>query len=402
MMRGLDRHGLGSVFPRLARGLALLGMIVAVGLSNTAWAESINAGGRPANPSVPFDRAEVARFDYPWAIAFLPDGRLLVTEKPGRIFLVTPKGAKTEITGIPAVHYSGQDGLLDVEPAPDFSTSRRIYFTFVEPGTGGGRLALARARLREAAEAGQPAGSGAAHVEAVAVLWRAEPSGGGGQPGGIIAFSPDGHHLFLSSGDRMRPMTAQDLGDSRGKIIRLDLDGTAPPDNPFSGRAGARPEIWTVGHRNPYGLAFAADGTLFEHEMGPRGGDEFNRIEKGRNYGWPLVSNGINYDGTPIPPHASRPEFVAPPLYWTPVIAPAGMSFYEGNLFAGWRGSVLIGGLQSRGLVRVAFRPDGQPYEADRFDLGHRIRDVAVAADGAIWIIEDEEDGRLLRLTPKG
>jgi glucose/arabinose dehydrogenase len=226
------------------------------------------------------------------------------------------------------------------------------------------------------------------------------PKGGGGQSGGIIAFDPDGTHLFLTSGDRMRPATAQDPDQALGKILRLNLDGTTPTDNPHSVEGGVRAQTWTTGHRNPYGLAFDAEGRLWEHEMGPRGGDELNLIEPGRNYGWPLVSNGDNYSGTKIPRHSTRPEFAAPAVYWTPVIAPAGLAFYEGAMFPQWKGSALIGGLVARALVRVTFGANGQADEADRWDMGARIRDVAVAPDGAVWVIEDSNPGRLLRLTP--
>jgi glucose/arabinose dehydrogenase len=203
----------------------------------------------------------------------------------------------------------------------------------------------------------------------------------------------------LAVGDRQLGKPAQDPQDSRGKLLRLNLDGSTPSDNPNAAAGGVPAQTWTLGHRNPYGLAFAADGKLWEHEMGPRGGDEFNLIEAGKNYGWPVVSNGDNYDGSKIPRHATRPDFAAPLLYWNPIIAPAGLVFYDGAMFPQWRGSALIGGLGSGVLVRVAFT-NGQPDEAERWDMGARIRDVAVAPDGTVWIIEDDDPGRLLRLTP--
>jgi glucose/arabinose dehydrogenase len=196
----------------------------------------------------------------------------------------------------------------------------------------------------------------------------------------------------------MEPETAQDPGAARGKILRLNRDGSAPADNPMAGQAGIRALTWTTGHRNPYGLAFAPDGRLWEHEMGPRGGDELNLILPGKNYGWPVVSNGDQYSGIPIPRHGTHPEFEAPFVYWTPVIAPAGLAFYQGSQFPTWRGSALIGGLVARGLVRIAFESDGA-RQADRWSLGARIRDVAVAPDGAIWIIQDGTNAALLRLT---
>lgn len=356
-----------------------------------AYAASINAGDRSTTSARPFTSSPVAEFDTPWAIAFLPDGRMLVTERPGRMFIVTQSGEKTEVRDVPKVLASGQNGLLDIAPAPDFTSSSRIYFTYVEPGDGG-RLVLSRAMLSVSAD-------GATLTDRTAI-WRQAPAGGGGQPGGIITFDRQGSHLFLTVGDRMRPDSAQDPAQARGKVLRLNLDGSTPADNPHASESGLRGQTWTTGHRNPYGLAFAPDGRLWLHEMGPRGGDEFNLIEPDHNYGWPLVSNGDNYNGTPIPRHATRPEFTAPAVYWTPVIAPAGLAFYEGAMFPQWRGSALIGGLSVRALVRVTFDANGQPDEAERWNMGARIRDVAVAPDGAVWVIEDSNPGRLLRLTP--
>ncbi len=360
---------------------------------NAATAQSINAGARAASETRSFVARAVAEFNTPWAIAFLPDGRMLVTEKPGRIFLVTQAGRKTKLDNVPEVAASGQNGLLDIAAAPDFATSSAIYYTYVEPATGGSRLALARAKLTGS--------DGGAALTDPAVIWRQTPGGGGGQPGGIIAFDPQGTHLFLTVGDRMQPSSAQDRAQARGKILRLNVDGTTPPDNLHPASGGVQAQTWTSGHRNPYGLAFAPDGRLWEHEMGPRGGDELNLIEPGRNYGWPLVSNGDNYDGTSIPRHDTRPEFAAPAVYWTPVISPAGLAFYRGAMFPQWQGSALIGSLSARSLVRVAFDSNGRPDEVERWNMGARIRDVAVAPDGAVWVIEDSSSGHLLRLTPR-
>jgi glucose/arabinose dehydrogenase len=354
---------------------------------------SENAGTLPAHEDTPFAIQRVATFDRPWAIAFLPDGRLVLTEKAGRLFLVTRTGARTAIDGVPAAYDRGQNGLLDVAPSPDFARDHLLYFTRVAPEDGGGALVLARARLEES--------GGHARLRNPETLWRQQPASRGGQPGGIIAFAPDGKHLFLSVGDRMEPETAQDPDAARGKILRLNPDGSAPSDNPMAGQPGIRALTWSTGHRNPYGLAFAPDGALWEHEMGPRGGDELNRIRPGGNYGWPQVSNGDQYSGRPIPRHATRPEFDAPSLYWTPVIAPAGLAFYQGMPFPAWRGSALIGGLRAEGLVRVVFDANGHARQADRWPLGRRIRDVAVAPDGAVWVIEDGADAGLLRLTEK-
>ncbi|MDH7788711.1 glucose/arabinose dehydrogenase [Ochrobactrum sp. 19YEA23] len=360
---------------------------------HSAWSASINAGDRKAEAELPFTVTSVAEFSTPWAIAFLPDGRLVVTEKPGKMFIATEAGKKTEISGVPEVAFGGQNGLLDVEPAPDFAKSKALYFTYNEPADGGSSVVLAEAKLAES--------DGKAVLEDVTTLWKQDLVAKGGQPGGKIAFAPDGKHLFLSVGERMQPATAQDDKAPMGKILRMNLDGSVPQDNPHADEGGIRGLTWTTGHRNPYGLAFAPDGKLWENEMGPRGGDEFNLIKPGLNYGWPLVSNGDNYSGRPIPRHSTRPEFEAPLLYWTPVISPGGLVFYKGDMFKSWDGSALIAGLSSMALVRVTFDNKGQPDEAQRFDMGNRIRDVTVGPDGAIWLIEDDDPGRLLKLTPK-
>lgn len=358
-----------------------------------ASAESINAGDRQAETSVPFMVTPVAEFDTPWAIAFLPDGRLFLTEKGGRIFIVTQSGEKTAVSGVPEVAFGGQNGLLDIAPAPDFKKSRAVYFSYNEPAKNGSSVVLARGVLEE--------GDGKAALKDRTTIWKQDVAARGGQPGGIIAFAPDGGHLFFSVGDRMQLATAQDDAAPMGKILRMNPDGSVPKDNPHASEGGIRALTWSTGHRNPYGLAFGPDGKLWEHEMGPRGGDEFNLIKPGLNYGWPVVSNGDNYSGRPIPRHKTRPEFEPPLVYWTPVIAPAGLAFYEGDMFPDWRGSALIGGLASTALVRVEIDKDGKADEAGRFEMENRIRDVTVGPDGAIWLIEDDNPGRLLKLTPK-
>ena len=364
--------------------------------------QSINAGGRAAVAENSFKVQEIAAFNTPWAIAFMPDQRLLVTEKAGHMFVVNRTGLKTEISNVPAVSFEGQNGMLDVAVSPDFATDRLVYFTFSEPERSGkdvvSSLTLARAKLGEK--------GGKASLDDLTVMWRQMPKSKWGQPGGIIAFSPDGKYLYLSSGDRMNPKTAQDPKLALGKVLRFNRDGSVPQDNPRADLAGqdadnARALTWTTGHRNPYGLAFAPDGKLWLHEMGPKGGDELNLIKSGLNYGWPVVSNGAQYSGEPIPHHDTRPEFEPPVVYWTPVIAPAGLAFYEGGLFKDWKGSALIGGLASMALIRVAFKENGDADEAERYDMENRIRDVAVAKDGSVYVIEDDIPGRLLRLTPK-
>lgn len=343
----------------------------------------------PAVTVTAVTRTVVASFDNPWASAFLPDGRLLVTEKPGKLWLVTQAGAKTPVSGVPAVTYSGQLGLQDVILAPDFETSNRVYLSYAEPAIGGQRLAIARATLSL---------SGAPALTSLSVIWRATPTTTGGQLGARIAFSPDGF-LFVTSGERQQGTPAQDLTGTLGKILRLNPDGTTSAGNPFAATAGARPEIWTLGHRNPYGLVFASDGRLFESEMGPAGGDEFNLITAGRNYGWPNVSEGDNYDGTPIPRHATDSAYAAPLKSWTPVIAPGGMIQYRGTRFTGWTGDFILAGLVAQALVRV--RVSGTTaVEAARVALGARIRELEEGPDGAIWVLEDGTGGRLIRLDP--
>ena len=341
-----------------------------------------NAGGIAPEPlsAAPFRLEQVAQFDTPWAVAPLPDGRLLVSTKPGELWLVS-SGAAEQVAGVPDVQYSGQNGFLDIAPAPDFAQSAQVYFTYVSPGNA---LVLARARLGEG------------RLEGTETIWSQTP-GGRGQPGGIIAFGADGM-LYLTVGDRMQPDTAQDPDNPRGKVLRMTLDGAPAPGNPWADQGGVRALSYTTGHRNPYGLVFGAGGALWLHEMGPRGGDELNRLEPGKNYGWPEVSNGRQYSGLPIPDHDTRLEFAAPTLWWDPVIAPSGMIAVSGEAWPDWRGSLLIGGLRGEGLVRVS--PDGT-QQLDRWDLGMRVRDVAEDEAGALWIIEDSEEGGLYRLMPK-
>ena len=334
----------------------------------------------------------VATFTLPWAMVFLPDGRALVTEKGGTLRIVTQAGAKSPaLGGVPAVSAGGQGGLLDVALHPDFATNRLVYLSYAEAGSGGAGLAVARGALVE--------DNAGPRLTGTAVIWRQAPKvGGTGHFGGRMAFGPSGH-LFVTAGERQQGSPAQDLTKTLGKIVRLDADGSVPGDNPFVGTAGALPEIWSYGHRNPYGLFFDAAGRLWENEMGPAGGDEFNLITRGGNYGWPNASNGQDYDGSNIPDHAPGDGYVAPLAWWTPVIAPGGMILYSGSLFGAWQGDAIIAGLVSQGLVRVRFTPTSAA-EVQRIPLGQRIREVEQGPDGAIWVLEDSTSGRLLRLTP--
>lgn len=342
---------------------------------------------------LPFDANEVADFEEPWALAFLPDGRMLVTEKAGSLFVVSTSGDKTEIGNVPTVDYGGQGGLGDVVLHPDFAENDMLYLSYAEAGDGDTRgAAVARARL-------DPDEHTLVDPE---VIWRQVPKvAGRGHYGHRILFGEDGH-LFITSGERQKFDPSQDMSSTLGKIIRLHDDGSVPDDNPFADKDGATAEIWTLGHRNPLGIVQDSDGRLWSHEMGPKGGDELNLIEPGNNYGYPIVSNGDHYNGDEIPDHDTRPEFTEPVITWTPVISPAGFIIYDDELFSDWRGDGLIGGLSSKSLVRIEFDGD-TAHEAERFDMGQRIREVAQGPDGAIWLLEDERDesgGRLLKLTP--
>lgn len=379
------------------------------------------AGAQAGSGERPFQIVEVGQFDSPFALAFLPDGRLLVTEKAGTMKLRAADGHVTDVAGVPAVAARGQGGLLDVAPAPDFATSGLVYWSYAEPRATGSSLALARGRL--------VARGGGAQLAGVEVLWRAGSDGAGGQFGAAIAFAPDGRSLFLSSGERQRFTPAQDADQALGKVLHLLLDGAPWPGNPGAGRVGAktimvteppadsaaaktapgrtvparRPnttpaETWTSGHRNPYGLAFDKDGRLWEAEMGPRGGDEINLLLPGRNYGWPAVSNGDNYDGVPIRDHAPGDRYEAPKVWWNPSVSPGGIAIYHGAMFPKWRGSLLVAALGGEALIRVAISGD-QASKADQWDMGLRIRDVAEAADGSVWLLGDGSNAPLLRLT---
>lgn len=344
-------------------------------------------------PDPPFVSAEFARFDQPWAMTFLPDGRLLVTEKPGRLRLFNPATRQTgEILGVPTVAYGGQGGFGDVVLHPQFANNRLVYYSYAEAGTGSNRgAAVARAQLQLDAS-----GNGG-RLENAQVIWRQNKVTGDAHYSHRLAFDGQGK-LWISSGERQKGSPAQDLQSNLGKILRLNDDGSTPPDNPFAAQGGVAAQVWSLGHRNVLGLAFDAGGRLWSHEMGPAGGDELNLVERGSNYGWPVVSNGDNYDGSPIPDHPTRPEFNAPETWWTPVIAPAGFVIYSGNLFPYFQGKGFIGGLASQALVQVEL--GAAPREQRRYGMGRRIREVEQGPDGALWLLEDGADARLLKLTP--
>ncbi len=358
-----------------------------------------------AQGSLPFEARPIAQFDEPWALDFLPDGRMLVTEKKGNMYVVSQDGTRSRaIGGMPDVAYGGQGGLGDVAVHPDFAENGLIYISYAESGAGNTRgAAVARAVLNDPDN--RPS------LSNLDVVWRQYPKlVGRGHYGHRILFDDDGY-MYISSGDRQKFTPAQDMQSNVGKIVRLNDDGSVPADNPFVDYysddpfvddEGVYPEIWSMGHRNPLGIAFDADGQLWDIEMGPAGGDELNRVERGANYGYPIVSNGEHYDGRPIPDHDTRPEFNAPAAWWTPVISPGDLMIYKGDMFRDWRGDALIAGLSSQAIVRVSL--DGSSArEVERYGMGVRIRSVVEGPDGALWVIEDERGGRggrLLKLTP--
>lgn len=350
-----------------------------------------------ADPGTPFSVVEVMNFDSPWAMTFLPDGRLLVTEMAGNLRLHDlATGDTGNIEGVPEVVHAGQGGLGDVLLHPQFENNQQIYISYVEAGEAGSGAAVALARL-ELDE------KGGGELDDVKVIWRQTPKmSGNGHFGHRLAFDDEGM-LWISSSERQEFDPAQDMTGNLGKMVRLNADGSVPDDNPFTDQGEVAAQVWSLGHRNILGMAFDANGRLWAHEMGPKGGDELNLIEKGANYGYPIVSNGEHYDGSPIPDHATRPEFNAPVITWTPVISPAGFIIYDGELFPEWQGSGFIGGLSSQALVRVEF--DGESaQEAERFDMQQRVREVEQGPDGAIWLLEDGRrggNGTLLKLTPQ-
>jgi glucose/arabinose dehydrogenase len=397
---------------------ALLLMLSACGSSNRSAAQPATSSGQS------FAISEVATFDSPWALAFLPGTNdAIVTEKPGHIWLVDAKtGQKQPVSGAPQVVYAGQGGLLDVVVAPGFASNGQVYLTYSEPSANGGSgLALARAKLVR--------DGSSVRLDRLRVLWRDPAGGEGGQFGAIVAFAPDGKSLFLSTGDRQRFTPAQDPSQPLGKILHLTLDGKPAADNPWAGRTGAASvtitdpprdtataksapgrriswpgpnrtpaETWALGFRNPYGLAFGPDGSLWATDMGPRGGDELNLVVRGKNYGWPLVSEGQNYDGVAIP-HSDGVGLEPPKLFWVPSISPSSLLIYSGKLFPQWKGNGFIGALSGKALVRVTFNGD-RAIKADQWDMGARIRFVGEGPDGAIYLLEDGSGARMLRLTP--
>jgi glucose/arabinose dehydrogenase len=394
-------------------------------LAAGAWAQT-NVGDHKPEATLPFKMTTTATFGLPWRIAFLPDGHMLITEKIGPVWLVSPQGEKlAPLSGTPAVYWQGQNGMLGVFVSPKYATDQSIYLTYIEPGEYGGSQVLARGKL----VLGR-----VPRLTDFNVLWRQMPRGKGGQAGGQVVFAPDGETLYMTVGDRQRMVPAQDPSQPVGKILRLTLDGKPAPGNPNYGKTGAKTidlidpprdtevaktaavvstytfpgenltpsETWAMGFRAPYGLALSPKGELWEVEHGPRGGDELNLIEKGKNYGWPVVSFGKNYNEVAIPSHDSKIEFTKPVLYWVPVVAPGNLMFYTGKkTFPQWDGSGFISGMATMSLNRIIFDGKGGAKAAERWEVGKRIRDVEQAPDGSLWMIEDANPGALIHVTPK-
>jgi glucose/arabinose dehydrogenase len=350
--------------------------------SSAAPSGSTGPDGRP------FVIEEIGELDEPWAMTFLPDGQSLITGRGGDLTLRSTDGRTTDVSGVPEVVHEGQGGLGDVIVAPDFASTRHVYLSWAEAGDGGSGAAVARATL--AADGGE------ARLDDLTVIWQQQPKvSGNGHYGHRLAFSPDGEHLFVSSGERQKMEPAQDLQSHLGKIIRLDPDGSAAADNPFADRGEVAADVWSYGHRNPLGLAFDPDGNLWNSEMGPQGGDELNLVREGANYGWPEASNGSHYGGADIPDHAAGDGFEAPKASWNPSISPGSLMIYTGSMFPQWQGDAFLGALSGEALLRVDL--DGtNAAEGDTWELNHRVREVEQAPDGSIWLLTDE--GQVLRL----
>lgn len=379
----------GAPRPQATGGVlaaALLAMLLALQRSAVAEPVQTRAGA-----------AELERvaggLDHPWGLAFLPDGAILVTERAGRMRLLADGVLSEPLGGVPAVFATGQGGLLDVAVDPDFATTGRIFFTFSERGDGGAGTAVGRARLVR--------DGSAARLDAVEVIYRQTPKlPGGAHFGSRIAFAPDGN-LLVTLGERNRRDFAQDLSTTLGKVVRITRDGRAPADNPFVGQPPARPEIWSYGHRNPQGAAVDASGRLWTVEHGARGGDEVNRPQPGRNYGWPVIAYGTEYSGGPIGTGTAAAGMEQPLHYWVPSISPAGLAFYDGDAFPDWKGDAFTGGLSGALLVRLDI-DDGTVAGEERLLEGRigRIRDVAVGPDGALYLLTDNGDDAIWRLRP--
>ncbi len=382
------------------RGVTILVWLTMVLLVTECHAQGGSTARAPSSPQPrPIQGVVTAEtvaegLEHPWALAFLPDGRILVTERPGRLRIVAPSGRVSEpLGGVPAVQAAGQGGLLDVAIDPGFTENRLVYLSYAEPGEGGAGTAVARGRLGE----GQ--------LENVQVIYRQVPKvQGNGHFGSRLVFAEDGT-LFITQGDRQGYREqAQDLDSGLGKLVRINPGGSIPKDNPFVGKQGARPEIYSYGHRSMQAAALHPEtGRIWTVEHGARGGDELNHPEAGKNYGWPVITYGRDYSGAKIGVGTAQDGMEQPVYYWDPVIAPSGAVWYTGDRYPGWKGSFLVGSMQPGALVRLTVENDRVTKEERHLaELGDRIRDVQQGPDGLLYVVTDEDDGRVLRVVPKG
>ena len=367
-------------------------VILLINFCSNVWANNVVTGSAGNK----LEGKVVSQFNSPWAMSFINNDNLLVTTKAGKLWLVSTSGEPSLVSGVPKVFIGGQGGLGDVVIHPNFIKNRLVYISYINSDNAGETRYASVIR-------GTLENSDKPQLNNIETIWKqTPPQAGKGHFSHRIAFGLDGTQhtgkIFITSGDRQEQTPAQQWDKALGKIIRLNEDGTIPKDNPFQDKGDLAKTFWTVGHRNALGIAFAKDGQLWAHEMGPRHGDELNLIVAGENYGWPIVSEGNHYSGARIPIHKTRPEFMAPKLYWVPTVAPSGLIFYEGNEFPEWKGNAFIGGLKSKALVRIGFN-NGEPFEAERFSWSKRVREVEMGHDGAIWVLEDGPSGRLIKFT---
>lgn len=367
-------------------------LILLINFASNACANNVVTGSAGSK----LEGEVVSEFNSPWAMSFINSDSLLVTSKAGKLWLVSTSGEQYLVIGVPKVFAGGQGGLGDVILHPKYEKNKLVYISYINSDNEGKTryASVIRGTLENLNEP---------QLKNIETIWRQIPARRGkGHFSHRIAFGLDGTQhagkIFITSGDRQEQTPAQQWDMALGKIIRLNEDGTVPPDNPFQDKGELAKTFWTVGHRNALGIAFAKNGQLWSHEMGPKHGDELNLIVAGENYGWPLVSEGDHYSGAKIPVHKTRPEFKAPTLFWVPTVAPSGLVFYEGDEFSEWNGNAFIGGLKSKALVRIDFK-NKKPFEAERFSWSQRVREVEISRDGAIWVLEDGPSGRLIKFT---
>jgi glucose/arabinose dehydrogenase len=366
--------------------------ILLINLASNAWANNIVTGSAGSR----LEGKVISEFGSPWAMSFIDSKNLLITTKSGELWLINTSGEQSLVSGVPKVFAGGQGGLGDIVPHPKFLQNNLVYISYIN-SENAGKTRYASVIRASLVRSDRP------HLKNVEPIWNQIPARSGkGHFSHRITFGLDGTQhtgkVFITSGDRQEQTPAQEWDMALGKIIRLNDDGTVPTDNPFQDKGSLAKTFWTVGHWNALVLAFAKLGKLWAHEMGPRHGDELNLIVAGRNYGWPIVSEGNHYSGVKIPIHETRPEFMAPKLYWVPTVAPSGLIFYEGDEFPEWKGNAFIGGLKSKALIRIGFN-NGEPFEAERFSWSKRVREVEIDPDGAIWVLEDGPSGRLIKFT---